>query len=191
MHRILCLLLLALVAVSALFVAGCGKEEAPPAPDYSHLTGPKTPAPLKALYEQGNERIDGGTEVFNEQIAKLKGFPVVVNVWASWCGPCRAELPHIQEAAAKMGNEIAFLGVNPKDKPEFSEKFLEEFPVPYPNFIDPDSEINDELDVNFGLPATAFFDKNGELVYTKSGSYSNVEDLEDDIQRYAIEGGES
>jgi cytochrome c biogenesis protein CcmG, thiol:disulfide interchange protein DsbE len=178
------------ITVFAVFLAGCGKEEAPPAPDYSHLTSKKTPAPLKALYEQGDERIEGGTEAFDAQIAKLKGFPVVANVWASWCGPCRAELPHLQQAVAKMGNEVAFLGVNPKDSAEFSEKFLEEFPVPYPSFVDPDSKISDQLNVDHGLPATAFFDENGDWVFTKSGSYSNVEDLEADIKTYAINGGE-
>ena len=74
----------------------------------------------------------------------LRGYPVVVNVWASWCGPCRFEFPHFQRAAAAYGKRVAFLGIDSQDSDDAAATFLREEPVPYPSYTDPDEEIADE-----------------------------------------------
>jgi thiol-disulfide isomerase/thioredoxin len=117
--------------------------------------------------------------------ADLRGKPYVVNFWASWCGPCREEFPYFQEAAAKLGGRVAFLGVDSQDASDAAKQFLSEFPVPYPSYQDPDEKIVESFDARFGLPATAFYDSQGELVYTKQGPYVSQADLEADIKRYA------
>ena len=71
----------------------------------------------------------------------MKGYPVVVNQWASWCGPCRAEFPWFQNASAKYGKKVAFLGVDSQDSDDAAKTFLGEYPVPYPSYTDPDKEI--------------------------------------------------
>lgn len=188
--RSLFLAFLALFAAVAL--ASCGGNEVDgegsPPPDYAKdLAG--SPASLKALHKQGNVLLDGGMTAFDEQMTALKGFPAVVNVWASWCGPCRAEFPHLQNVAATMGKKVAFLGVDSNDDADAARDFLDSNPLPYPSFSDPDNEIADEVGPLVGLPATAFFDRTGKRTYLKQGPYVSEADLEADVREFAL--GES
>lgn len=185
-RRILLFLAL-LTGVVTLAFAGCGGDQASPGPDYDQkLAG--SPAPLAALHKQADQLLDGGLPAFQKRLETLKGFPAVVNVWASWCGPCRAEFPHFQNASAKLGKKIAFLAVNPDDDRELAAEFLAANPVPYPSYEDPDSKIASSLKVTRGLPATAFFDAAGNRTYTKLGSYPDLESLVTDIKARAIRG---
>ena len=187
------LLALAALALAAFLGAGCGTSDdegsANPPPDYARaLAG--APAPLAALYEQGNELLPGGGESYEQRIADLRGYPVVVNVWASWCGPCREEFPVLQKLSARYGKEVAFLGVNSEDAEDAAATFLREEPVPYPSYSDPDKEILDSLGASLGgLPDTAFYDSSGEIVFLKQGPYEESSELEADLRRYALKSG--
>ena len=77
---------------------------------------------------------------------------MVVNKWASWCGPCRFEFPFFQEVAAERGDEVAFIGIDSDDSEDAARTFLDEFPVPYPSFSDPDEEIARALDAPASSP---------------------------------------
>jgi cytochrome c biogenesis protein CcmG, thiol:disulfide interchange protein DsbE len=175
---------------TALTIAGCGSSQgdggaAPP--DYAKaLAG--APAPLAALYEQGNRLLPGGVDAYEQRLEALRGYPVVANVWASWCGPCRFEFPHFQRAAARYGKRVAFLGIDSQDSDDAAATFLREEPVPYPSYTDPDEEILESLG-GTGLPDTAFYDNRGELVYLKQGSYDDAAELRADIERYALGRG--
>ena len=127
----------------------------------------------------------GGVPAFERQLRELRGTPVVVNKWASWCGPCRAEFPYFQAEAAERGTEIAFLGVDANDSEDAARTFLEDLPLPYPSFSDPDEEISELLEGAREFPSTAFYDSKGELVYVKRGGYGSRADLAADIDRYA------
>jgi cytochrome c biogenesis protein CcmG, thiol:disulfide interchange protein DsbE len=176
-----------LAAMVGLLLAACGSDDGgsdEDAPDYdAALKG--SPPKLAALHEQGNELLPGGTEAFEQRLGELRGYPVVVNKWASWCGPCRAEFPHFQSVAARQGKKVAFLGIDSNDGEDSAREFLAEFPVPYPSYIDPDQEIADELEGALAFPATAFYDKDGRLVHVRNGPYSNDDELAADIDRYA------
>ena len=87
------------------------------------------------------ELLDGGVPAFEKRLAALKGTPVVINKWASWCDPCRAEFPVFQQLATERGREIAFLGVNSGDSTQPARDFLAEYPVPFPSYLDPDEKI--------------------------------------------------
>jgi cytochrome c biogenesis protein CcmG/thiol:disulfide interchange protein DsbE len=185
------LLVLAALALAAFLCSGCGSSDdegsGNPPPDYAKaLAG--APPPLAALYKQGNELLPGESEAYEERIAELRGHPVVVNVWASWCGPCREEFPVLQKLSARYGKEVAFLGVNSEDAEDAAATFLREEPVPYPSYSDPDKEIFDSLGGR-GFPDTAFYDSSGELVFLKQGPYTDEVELEADLRRYALKSG--
>lgn len=151
--------------------------------------------PLADLYSEGDEVIETDDPVaeLSSRLAKLRGIPVVVNVWASWCGPCRAEFPVFQRVSADRGDEVAFLGVDSKDIPlGAGETFLEDFPLPYPSIYDEDAAIQfEEWELAGGPPATGFYDAAGKRVFVHQGPYLEPEDLEADIDRYLGDGAKA
>lgn len=183
------------VVAAGLVAVGCGSsggEYGGQHPDYATaLAG--APAPLAALYKEGDQLLPGGSSAFEQRLAALKGYPVLVNLWASWCGPCRFEFPLMQKAAASYGKKVAFLGVNSQDSNAGAETFLEEAPVPYPSFSDGDRGIAETIGTGRGLPATVFYDRRGEICFLNKGTYSEQAELTADIQRFALreecEGG--
>jgi cytochrome c biogenesis protein CcmG/thiol:disulfide interchange protein DsbE len=193
MHRRRTLLIAAIgLALAATAVAGCGSQSGGDYggehPDYAKaLAG--SPPPLAALHRQADELIGGGAEAFEERIAALHGYPVIANVWASWCGPCRFEFPTLQKLSARYGKRVAFLGVNSKDSDDAAATFLEEAPLSYPSYTDPDGEIAAAVGTSGGFPDTAFYDRTGELCYLKIGAYGDRSDLEADVRRYALGDG--
>ncbi len=177
------------VAAAGLVAAGCGADSGGDYggrhPDYAKaLAG--APAPLAALYKESDKLLPGGASAFEKRIAALKGYPVVVNVWASWCGPCRFEFPTLQKASAAYGKKVAFLGVNSQDSNAGAETFLEEAPLPYPSFSDGNQDIAHTIGAGTGLPDTAFYGSSGNLCYLKQGPYSEHAELATDIQRFAL-----
>ena len=180
---------LAAAAAAALFAAGCGSstggDYGGKHPDYARaLAG--SPAPLAALHRQSDRLLPGGQGAYEKRIAALRGYPAVVNVWASWCGPCRFEFPLLQKAAAAYGKRVAFLGVDSQDSDEAASTFLGEAPVPYPSYTDPDKGIAESVGASLGLPDTAFYDRHGELVHLKQGPYRDAAELRADIARYGL-----
>lgn len=143
------------------------------------------PAPLAALHAQSSELLDGGAEAFEKRLATLKGHPVVVNMWGSWCGPCRAEFPYFQTQAIERGKKVAFLGVDGNDNDGDAAQFLDEYPVAYPSYKDPDLKIAEVIKAVGPFPATVFYDRAGEITHLKQGGYSDEQALAQDIERYA------
>jgi thiol-disulfide isomerase/thioredoxin len=186
------LVLVLVLPATGLIAAGCGSSSSGDYggehPDYAKaLTG--AAGPLAALHRQANRLLPGGKSAYEERIAALRGYPAVVNVWASWCGPCRFEFPHFQRAAADYGKRVAFLGIDSEDSDDAASTFLAEAPVPYPSYTDPDKEIADAIGASLGLPDTAFYDRRGRLVYLKQGPYDDEEELRADIVRFALDEG--
>jgi cytochrome c biogenesis protein CcmG, thiol:disulfide interchange protein DsbE len=153
------------------------------ASDESALAG--SPAPLAALHREANTFIDGGPKAFKAELRKLRGYPVVVNKWAAWCGPCRFEFPFLQRQAVKRGKEVAFLGVNSNDNDADAKGFVEKFPVTYPHFRDPKLEVAAVFNGVQAFPTTAFYDSKGKLAFLHQGAYATERKLAEDIERYA------
>lgn len=94
--------------------------------------------------------------------------PLLVNVWASWCAPCRSEAPLLRQAHERYGDRIRFIGINVLDVQGPALDFMTEFGITYENFFDPDGDIPASLG-GFGVPLTYFFAPGGEQVFLQSG----------------------
>ena len=187
---VLALVLLVPLSLAACSESGSSYYEAPDPPDYDTVLA-DSPPKLAAIHEQGGEILDGGVEAFDARLASLEGFPVVVNVWASWCGPCREEFPLFMEESAEWGREVAFLGVDSQDDPDAARTFLGEFRVPYPSYSDPDEKIAKSIQAGAGLPMTLFFDRSGERQVVKYGPYRSAEEFRRDLAQVFPPAGQA
>ena len=173
----------------AVLAAGCGEDDRGAQPSKPSVSERKALAgaapPLAALHRQANELLGGGPEAFERRLRELRGHPVVVNKWASWCGPCRAEFPFFRQQALKRGKRVAFLGVDSNDNDAAARKFLRRYPVPYPSYRDEDLEIAALFRGVQAFPVTAFYDAKGKLAFVHQGGYPTEEKLAEDIDRYA------
>jgi thiol-disulfide isomerase/thioredoxin len=183
---------LALVVVLVIGVVQAGggssetsSDESPSLSDMKRdLAG--APGPLAALHGRAATLETGGGETaYRRELRQLEGYPVVVNAWGSWCGPCKLEFPIFARVATKLGKRVAFVGLNVNDNNEQARAFLGKSPVPYPSFEDGNSRIVQQEGAIGGLPVTIFYDKNGKRMFTHQGGYKNDADLEADIRRYA------
>lgn len=143
------------------------------------------PAPLAKVHAQANELLGGGATAFKARLTELKGHPVVVNKWASWCPPCRGEFPFFQKQSVERGKEIAFLGVDANDNDADAMEFLAKYPVSFPSYKDPDLKISALIKAVAAFPSTAIYDSKGRLAHVKQGGYPAEEKLIEDIERYA------
>lgn len=105
---------------------------------------------------------------FEGILVGLRGTPVIVNVWASWCAPCRTETPLLERAWAANQDWIVILGVDSKDSAANGRAFMDEFGVTYPNVFDSSGQIRSRLGLR-GFPTTYVFDASGELRTTIVG----------------------
>jgi thiol-disulfide isomerase/thioredoxin len=165
---------------AAVALPGCGSANDAP-------SAPATPA--AGLSAEASRLVGGGTAAFQRQLRALRGTPVVVNQWASWCGPCRFEFPFLASAARSYRGRVAFLGVNSQDSRDGAQRFLRQHPVPYPSFYDPDVAVARSFRGGRAWPTTAFFDRTGKQVYTHAGGYASRGALDQDVRHYALGGG--
>jgi len=105
---------------------------------------------------------------YDSLLSQLHGTPVVVNVWASWCGPCRDEAPRLADAQAAYGDRVQFLGVDILDERASARRFMHEYGWTYPSVYDLPGSIRDGLGL-LGQPVTLFYDASGKLVATWTG----------------------
>ncbi|MDQ3849927.1 MAG: TlpA family protein disulfide reductase [Actinomycetota bacterium] len=178
------------VVVVGLLQAG-GDDQASSSPpgalSLAEVSKPVSDAPseLETLHRQVNVLRGGGKEAFDTQLRGLKGHPVVVNLWASWCGPCRFELPFLQSQAVKRAAKVGFLGIDVGDNRADARRFAAEFPMPYPSFVDPHEKLLARYGVK-GLPATVFYGRDGQVKFVHQGVFATEQLLSEAIERYAL-----
>ena len=175
-----------LIASTAL--AGCGIQAhsaAPSAPAQESSFKGSSPV-LVALHSQADQLLAGGPAAFMSRLEALRGYPVVVNKWASWCDPCQTEFPVFQRAAVAYGRRVAFIGLDGKDSDPAAAAFLRRFPVSYPSYVDPQERIATMIHAATYYPQTIYFDRNGKFVYDHVGPYVSSAELGRDLNRYAL-----
>jgi cytochrome c biogenesis protein CcmG/thiol:disulfide interchange protein DsbE len=182
-------IVIAAVVVIAIVVVGViqtsGNQSEPrgvaptPAAARDALAG--SPAPLAAVHEDANALLPIGD--FDARVKALHGYPIVVNVWGSWCNPCREEFPILARVAVSEGKRVAFLAVATQDSKEASGKFLKAHPVTYPSYMDFDGKKANSFGI-INAPSTLFIDRQGKRTFLHQGKYLSDAALKADIKRY-------
>jgi cytochrome c biogenesis protein CcmG/thiol:disulfide interchange protein DsbE len=147
-----------------------------------------SPGPLAALHAQAGMLLEGGSPALHARLAALKGYPVVINKWASWCVPCQEESLAFQRVSAEYGRRVAFIGIDSEDPHRTdSLAFLKSFPVSYPSYYDRSGSLGLQVTDSTFRPATVFIPASGRA-YIREGEYPNAAKLKRDVQRYALDG---
>ncbi len=108
----------------------------------------------------------GSTETV--ALRRLGGVPTVVNLWASWCGPCKQEMPDLQQVYAGAGGKVRVLGINTKDARDGARAAIANTGVTYPSLADPSKRVWTAAGGKF-LPTTLFVDAKGHVAFTNVG----------------------
>lgn len=118
--------------------------------------------------------LGGGPSV---RLAGLRGKPMLVNIWAQWCGPCRSEAPHLADVADLAGDKLMIIGIDYHDpQPGYAIQFAQLAGWHYPQLADIDGSINKTLPFP-GPPQTYLVDADGKIVFHQSGQLASTDQL--------------
>lgn len=118
-----------------------------------------------------NFTLDSLTENKQISLEDFRGKGVVLNFWASWCGPCKEEMPLFEETWKKyQDKDVVFLGIDVMDDKSNAEEFLKSVGISYPNLYDPQGRVSNKYKV-IALPATFFIDKDGNIIGKNYGPF--------------------
>jgi peroxiredoxin len=113
------------------------------------------------------------------KLSDYRGKPVILNFWASWCGPCRYEVPAFKSFYEKYGNEgVSIIAVNTQDNPDSALAYAKSDGLKFTIPVDPQGKVANLYNVR-GLPTTYFIDENGIITSIKIGPFLFMEEMED------------
>ena len=127
-----------------------------------------SPVPVKTLAEVGSEK--------SASISDYRGRWVLLNVWASWCGPCRGESPALQSFYKANRSRVTVVGVDTRDLTDDALGFVDEYGLTYPQWHDGDGSYASDLGAR-GVPESFLVDPHGTLVAHFPGPFRNVADI--------------
>ena len=151
------------VAAVALAVAGCGGDDTADGGNDNTDGGSRLPSLALTGLDGGEVALDEPTET-----------PRVINLWATWCAPCRAELPAFDEVAASAPPTVSIIGVNVGDDRDSVASFVDELELDFPQLLDPGAELNAALGVT-NMPTTLFVDADGSIAFVHLGAVDTDE----------------
>lgn len=147
-----------------------------------------SPPPLAAVHAQADQLL-GDESALAARIRALRGYPIVLNIWGSWCEPCRAEFGLLATAAAQYGRRVAFLGADVNDDSSDARAFLTEHSVSYPSYQFPANKVTRIVPQGLlGTPTTIFIDRAGRIAAVHTGQYDAQGTLDAEIQANALGG---
>ncbi|HVN55357.1 MAG TPA: TlpA disulfide reductase family protein [Anaerolineaceae bacterium] len=115
------------------------------------------------------------------QLAHFRGKPVMLNFWATWCNPCKEEMPLIQAAASRPGNNLIVLGINDDESADLVREFIQEYKISFRVLMDPGAKVTDLYQIR-GFPTSYFLDPGGKIQAVHIGSIS-ADQLEGYLRR--------
>ena len=117
----------------------------------------------------------------NVALSDLSGSPVILNFWASWCGPCREEMPFLQQIYEEWQDKgVLLLGINLREDPSTITDYMQGNGLSFPVLLDTDGSVTQNYDV-LGIPTTFFIDIDGIIQMRKLGPFTDVSEIEDYI----------
>jgi thiol-disulfide isomerase/thioredoxin len=129
-----------------------------------------TPGEIHAGQLLPNATLDG-LNVDSRTLADYQGKPLLINVWASWCGPCRKEMPSLERLARKFnGKQFNLIGISTDDYRDRAEIFLKQTGATFDNFIDHKLVMENRLGAST-IPLTVFVDADGRIIDKVSGTF--------------------
>jgi thiol-disulfide isomerase/thioredoxin len=178
--RLLCCLLLA-----AGLLAGCSRGEVGSSGDQGYVAGKGVITTVAAADREAPGAVEGTTlDGDRVSLADHRGKVVVVNVWGSWCPPCRAEAPMLAQAARDLaGGDVAFLGIDSRDPSKAAARaFVRQMRIPYPSIYDPSGRTLLAFRRTLApssIPSTIVVDAQGRVAASVLGEISRttLEDL--------------
>jgi cytochrome c biogenesis protein CcmG/thiol:disulfide interchange protein DsbE len=153
-------------AAAIMLCAACDAPRVDPAPGSPSPARNAVAAPLLPATTSALPSFDPAR--YEELLGQLQGTPAVVNIWASWCGPCRTEAPILARAASRFGDRVQFLGIDILDERGSARQFIERYGWTYPSLFDQFGSIRDHLGFP-GQPDTIFYGRDGDIVATHGG----------------------
>ena len=116
-------------------------------------------------------------------LAKLRGMPMVINVWASWCPPCIAELPLLEKMSQELTGQVDFIGINLEDNPTKALQLMQDFDIKYPAVFDPAGDTRAPLTI-LGPPVTYFVTSNGIIAGRWDGAIPDQETFDTLLKQF-------
>ena len=188
------------VVIAAALLSGCtsssGRPDPGPTfpdnPDHAHLVATARLEPCPA---SPGGSVSGGLPDITlpclgngpaVHMSALRGTPTLVNLWGSWCGPCQEETPYLQQAHARLGTSVRFLGVDTEDSADSALDFAAHVrpPMRYPSVLDDNKAVLLSVHGPSAVPMTLFVDPNGRIVHLSIESYRSVEAILADVAKY-------
>jgi cytochrome c biogenesis protein CcmG/thiol:disulfide interchange protein DsbE len=156
------------LAVLAVTVTACSSGGEALGPDHRPIPATNA-ATAQLLPVDAAELPSFDLSTYQRLLTQLKGTPVLVNVWASWCGPCTQEAPRLARAAKTYGARVQFIGIDILDARDSARRFMAKYGWTYPSLYDDTGAIRDGLGL-IGQPVTIFYDRGGAQVAHWSGA---------------------
>jgi thiol-disulfide isomerase/thioredoxin len=166
--------------VAALFLlAGCGQETSA-LPGNGIVVGCSSIATIKTDNDAVLLKcLDGKSTV---DVGQIKG-PALINVWGSWCGPCKEEMPIFVDFYSKYKDKVSLIGISVEEaNVQEARDFIKLYGMSWPNLNDADGSTREIL--GMGVPVTLFIDAQGKVAFRKIGVVTTIEELERDTQKY-------
>ncbi|HET6759747.1 MAG TPA: TlpA disulfide reductase family protein [Propionibacteriaceae bacterium] len=125
--------------------------------------------------------LGGGREV---RLAGLRGKPMMINIWAQWCGPCREEAPYLADVATTNKSELMILGIDHADpQPALAIEFAQLSTWTYPQLADPDVVLRAALQIT-GPPQTFLVRPDGTIAYRHAGPFKSADEIRDLVRQH-------